>query len=140
MPSEIARCDRKLSGGRTYGNINVVRSLQSGAFGFCVLFIAVEAKVADKLIGFQSARTMSQAMPWIADEVGLFRKYDLDFQLPYIIGARLEFKNEELQAIVDETGKPDPRAKKLRVQDLIDRRYLDGLQNSGFFDKLWAKK
>ena len=34
---------------------------------------------ADKLIGFYSARTMSQAMPWIAEETGLFRKYDLDF-------------------------------------------------------------
>src|SRR6266550_1113977 len=39
---------------------------------------------ADKLIGFYSARTMSQAMPWIAEETGLFRKYDLDFQLVYI--------------------------------------------------------
>jgi hypothetical protein len=59
------------------------------ALGFCVLFIDVEAKAADKLIGFQSARTMSQAMPWIAEEVGLFRKYDLDFQLVYISSAQL---------------------------------------------------
>ena len=44
---------------------------------------------ADKLIGFHSARTMSQAMPWIAEEVGLFRKYDLDFQLVYISSAPL---------------------------------------------------
>ena len=42
---------------------------------------------ADKLIGFHSARTMSQAMPWICEEVGLFRKYDLDFQLVYISSA-----------------------------------------------------
>ena len=42
---------------------------------------------ADKLIGFHSARTMSQAMPWIAEEAGLFRKYDLDFQLVYISSA-----------------------------------------------------
>jgi hypothetical protein len=26
---------------------------------------------ADKLIGFHSARTMSQSMPWIAEEAGL---------------------------------------------------------------------
>ena len=38
----------------------------------------------DKLTGFYSARTMSQAMPWIAEEAGLFRKYDLEFQLVYI--------------------------------------------------------
>ena len=327
-------------------------SLLSVALGFCVLFIAAEAKAADKLVGFQSARTMSQAMPWIAEEVGLFRKYDLDFQLVYISSAqlvtaailsgdgqvaigggeaiiravaqgatdlvfiasakntlthsivakaeikraeelrgkklgltrlgsnshyfvvqalrrngiepadlhfiqtggqvenfaallngavdaatmtgpsggskavaqgfrylvygpdlkipfaaatliarrsmlnarsaafdkfvrvtaeamklmftdkeltyrvlakqlrindrkvldaaydeeikvlepRLEFKNEALQAIIDETAKVDPRASKIKVQDLLDRRYLDGLQKSGFFDKLWAKK
>ncbi len=42
---------------------------------------------ADKLIGFHSARTMSQAMPWICEEAGLFRKYDLDFQLVYISSA-----------------------------------------------------
>ena len=44
---------------------------------------------ADKLIGFHSARTMSQAMPWIAEEAGLFRKYDLEFQLVYISSAPL---------------------------------------------------
>ena len=59
-----------------------------GAF----LLIAVAAPfaegfAADKLIGFHSARTMSQAMPWICEEAGLFRKYDLDFQLVYISSA-----------------------------------------------------
>jgi len=44
-------------------------------------------RAADKLIGFYSARTMSQAMPWIAEEAGLFRKYDLEFQLVYISSA-----------------------------------------------------
>ena len=39
---------------------------------------------AEKLVGIHSARTMSQSMPWIAEEVGLFRRYDLDFQLVYI--------------------------------------------------------
>jgi NitT/TauT family transport system substrate-binding protein len=53
---------------------------------------------------------------------------------------RLEFKYEALQAIIDETGKADPRVKKIKPQDLVDRRYLDSLQKSGFFDKLWATK
>ena len=39
---------------------------------------------AEKLVGIHSARTMSQSMPWIAEEVGLFRRYDLDFQLVFI--------------------------------------------------------
>ena len=34
----------------------------------------------------------------------------------------------------------DPRAKKVTAQELIDRRYLDEMEKSGFFDQLWAKK
>jgi len=43
-----------------------------------------KASAAEKLLGIHSARTMSQSMPWIAQEVGLFKKYDLDFQLVFI--------------------------------------------------------
>jgi NitT/TauT family transport system substrate-binding protein len=57
-----------------------------------------------------------------------------------VLEPRLEFKTEAFQAIIDETAKVDPRAKKIKPQDLVDRRYLDGLQKSGFFDKLWAGK
>lgn len=57
-----------------------------------------------------------------------------------VLERRLEFKNEAFQAIIDETGKVDARAKKIKPQDLVDRRFLDGLNTSGFFDKLWAGK
>jgi NitT/TauT family transport system substrate-binding protein len=57
-----------------------------------------------------------------------------------VLEPRLEFKTEAFQAIIDETAKVDPRAKKIKPQDLVDRRYLDGLQKSGFFDKLWSTK
>ena len=30
---------------------------------------------ADKLIGIQSARVLSQPMPWVTTEAGLFKKY-----------------------------------------------------------------
>jgi len=39
---------------------------------------------ADRLLGVQSARVMSQSMPWVAQETGLFRKYNLEFPLVYI--------------------------------------------------------
>ena len=39
---------------------------------------------ADRLLGVQSARVMSQSMPWIAEETGIFRKYNLEFPLVYI--------------------------------------------------------
>jgi hypothetical protein len=32
----------------------------------------------------QSARVMSQSMPWIAEETGIFRKYNLEFPLVYV--------------------------------------------------------
>ena len=57
-----------------------------------------------------------------------------------VLERRLEFKNEAFQAIIDETGKVDARAKKIKPQDLVDRRFLDDLNKSGFFDKLWAGK
>lgn len=46
--------------------------------------IAWRAHAADKLVGLHSAQVMSQSMPWIAQEAGLFKKYDLDFQLIFI--------------------------------------------------------
>ena len=49
-----------------------------------LLQIAGDAKAADKLVGLHSAQVMSQSMPWIAQEAGLFKKYDLDFRLVFI--------------------------------------------------------
>ena len=53
---------------------------------------------------------------------------------------RLAVKDEALQAILDEVAQIDPRAKKVKPQELVDNRYLDELEKSGFFDQLWAKK
>lgn len=50
---------------------------------------------------------------------------------------RLNIKTEAIQAILEEVSQVDPRAKKVRAQDLIDRRYLDELEKSGFFERLW---
>jgi hypothetical protein len=47
-----------------------------------------EARAVDRLLGIHSARVMSQSMPWIAQEAGLFKKYDLDFRLIYIAPPR----------------------------------------------------
>jgi NitT/TauT family transport system substrate-binding protein len=53
---------------------------------------------------------------------------------------RLAIKNEALQATLEEIAGTDPRAKKVTAEELIDRRYLDEMEKSGFFDQLWAKK
>ncbi len=55
-------------------------------FHLGVVFDHSGAVAADKLVVLYSARVMSQSMPWIAQEAGLFRKYDLDIQLVYVGG------------------------------------------------------
>ena len=51
---------------------------------FVVVFIFDTVSAADRLVGIHSAQVMSQSMPWIAQEAGLFKKYDLDFRLVFI--------------------------------------------------------
>jgi ABC-type nitrate/sulfonate/bicarbonate transport system substrate-binding protein len=53
---------------------------------------------------------------------------------------RLAIKLDSLQAILDEIAPTDARAKKVKPQELVDHRYVDDLEKSGFFDQLWAKK
>ena len=56
-------------------------------FGIITALLASSAYVAiaaDRLIGLHSAQVLSQSMPWIAQEAGLFKKYDLDFSLVFI--------------------------------------------------------
>ena len=53
---------------------------------------------------------------------------------------RLEIRPEGIQGILDEVAKVDPRARKVKAEDLIDRRYVDEMEKSGFFDRLWGSK
>jgi hypothetical protein len=53
---------------------------------------------------------------------------------------RFTVKDEALQAILDEVAQIDARAKKVKPQELVDTRYLDEMEKSGFSDQLWAKK
>ncbi|MBI2210739.1 MAG: ABC transporter substrate-binding protein [Deltaproteobacteria bacterium] len=57
-----------------------------------------------------------------------------------VLEPRLDVKAEAFQAILDEVAKIDARAKKVKPEDLIDRRYLEGLEKSGFLDNLWGSK
>src|SRR3972149_2237857 len=57
-----------------------------------------------------------------------------------VLEQRWEIKPEALQAILEEVAQIDPRAKKVKPQDLIDYRYLDDMDKSGFFDQLWGGK
>ncbi len=52
------------------------KRILSPLFVFIILlplaFAASKLEAADKLVAIYSARVMSQSMPWIAHEVGLF--------------------------------------------------------------------
>jgi ABC-type nitrate/sulfonate/bicarbonate transport system substrate-binding protein len=53
---------------------------------------------------------------------------------------RLAIKLDSLQATLDELGATDPRAKTIKPQELVDSRYLDDMNKSGFMDQLWGTK
>jgi NitT/TauT family transport system substrate-binding protein len=53
---------------------------------------------------------------------------------------RLAMKPEGFQSALDEIAPTDPRAKTIKPQEMIDTRYLDEMEKSGFFEQLWAGK
>ncbi len=53
---------------------------------------------------------------------------------------RLAIKLEGLQSTLDEIAPVDPRAKTVKPQEMVDTRYLDEMEKSGFMDQLWGGK
>ena len=53
-------------------------------FLFGLVFTRHPAVAADRLYTIYTARVMSQAYPWIAEEAGLFKKYDLEVPLVFV--------------------------------------------------------
>jgi NitT/TauT family transport system substrate-binding protein len=53
---------------------------------------------------------------------------------------RLAIKLEGIQSTLDEIAPIDPRAKAIKPQELVDTRYIDEMEKSGFFAQLWGKK
>lgn len=51
---------------------------------------------------------------------------------------RLALKAEGLQSALDEIAPIDPRAKSFKPQDIVDTRFIDDMEKSGFFERLWA--
>lgn len=53
---------------------------------------------------------------------------------------RLAIKLEGIQSTLDEIAPIEPRAKNVKPQELVDTRYLDEMNKSGFFEQIWGKK
>jgi len=53
---------------------------------------------------------------------------------------RLALKLEGIQSTLDEIAPTDPRAKTVKPQEMVDMRYLDEMEKSGFMEQLWGGK
>ncbi len=53
---------------------------------------------------------------------------------------RLAMKLEGFQSALDEIAPTEPRAKSVKPQEMIDTRYLEEMEKSGFFEQIWGKK
>ncbi len=53
---------------------------------------------------------------------------------------RLAMKPECYQSTLDEIAPSEPRAKFVKPQEMIDTRYLDEMEKSGFFEQIWGGK
>jgi NitT/TauT family transport system substrate-binding protein len=53
---------------------------------------------------------------------------------------RLAMKIEGFQSTLDEIAPTEPRAKLIKPQEMIDTRYLDEMEKSGFFEQIWGGK
>ena len=53
---------------------------------------------------------------------------------------RLAMKPEGFQSTLDEIAPTEPRAKTVKPREMLDTRYLDEMEKSGFFEQIWGKK
>jgi len=53
---------------------------------------------------------------------------------------KLDIRPEAVQATLEEISPMEPRAKNFHPEQLIDRRYLEEMEKSGFFERLWESK
>jgi ABC-type nitrate/sulfonate/bicarbonate transport system substrate-binding protein len=57
-----------------------------------------------------------------------------------VMEPRLELKAQALQPMIEEVARINPRASDVKPQDLMDRRYLAEMENSGFFKQIWDRR
>ena len=57
-----------------------------------------------------------------------------------VMERRFDISTKAIQAVLDDAAKTDPKAAKVNVADMVDRRYLDEMDKSGFFSRVWSEK
>jgi len=111
-------------------NINLPHLTSMWLLVGCLLgLLSTEAGAADRLVGAHSAQVLSQSMPWIGQEAGLFKKYDLDFRLVLIVSSPVATAaNINGDAEVQVTGAiGNVRAYVQGVNDLV---FIGGIKNT----------
>jgi ABC-type nitrate/sulfonate/bicarbonate transport system substrate-binding protein len=73
----------------------------------------------------------------LTDRKILDASYNLEIKA---LEPKLSIRTEAFQDILDEVAKVDGRAKQVKAEDLIDRRFLDDLEKSGFMNRVWQGK
>jgi len=53
---------------------------------------------------------------------------------------RLAMKPEGFQSTLDEIAPTEPRAKTIKAHEMLDTRYLEEMERSGFFGQIWGNK
>ena len=78
----------------------------------------------------------------ISKRIGLTdRKFDAAYAAELkVLEPRFEIKPLAIQATLDEIAKTDSRAKQVKAEQLIDRRFLEELEKDGTFDRLGLNK
>lgn len=56
-----------------------------------------------------------------------------------VLEPRLDISAKSIQANLDEIARTDPRAKQVKAEQLIDRRFLEEMEKDGTFDRLGLK-
>ena len=52
---------------------------------------------------------------------------------------RLDIRAGAVQANLDEIARTDPRAKQVKAEQMIDRRFLEEMEKDGTFERLGLK-
>mgnify|MGYP003579456869 CR=1 FL=1 len=73
----------------------------------------------------------------IKDRAVLDASYTIEMK---VMEPRLELKPQALQPMIEEVARINPRANDVKPQDLMDRRYLAEMENSGFFKQIWTSE
>ncbi len=56
-----------------------------------------------------------------------------------VLEPKLEIRPGAIQANLDEISRTDPRAKQVKAEQLIDRRFLEEMEKDGTFERLGLK-